>query len=701
MSESSKEPNRLVHESSPYLLQHAYNPVDWYPWGPEALARAKAEEKLILLSIGYSACHWCHVMERESFEDEEIAQKMNSQYICVKVDREERPDLDKIYQLAHQLFNQRGGGWPLTMFLTPDEHTPIFAGTYFPKTARMGMPGFGELLDRIAQNFQVNRDKIPQHNKAIKDAFLKLQSASSKAQAGPAESLLNDAVRELEAYYDPVYGGFGDAPKFPHSTQYDLLLAYSLSMERGAKERASAMKKAVHTLQAMAHGGLYDQIGGGFYRYSVDAKWEIPHFEKMLYDSALLMPVYVDYGFVANRPDFHEIASGVAEWVLSEMQSSTGGYYSALDADSEGHEGKYYVWERDELQKLLTEQELRVFEVRYGLRGTPNFEGKWHLSVVNSLVTVVERTGFSRSEVDAAIASGRQKLHDARSKRIRPGLDDKVLASWNGLMIKAMAKAGRMLHREEFVQSAERAVDYVRDRMWKDGRLLAASRGDKAHLNAYLDDYVFMADGVFELLQARWRDADYYFMLDLIEAIFEYFQDQEFGAFYFTSDDHEELLYRSLPTHDDATPSGNGVFARLLLRVGHTLGDLRYTEEARSIVSALQDGAKRMPSSYGSLVCASEEAFVGPTTVLLQGDTNKLADWLNACVDQGPLNMTILAVPSDSSVRPGALAQLPVTEETNAYLCSENTCSPPFDSLVKLLEALPCREQLETENWIG
>ena len=434
MSQKKGKPNRLIHETSPYLLQHAYNPVDWYPWGGDALNKAKDENKVILLSVGYSACHWCHVMERESFEDEQTAQLMNDNFVCIKVDREERPDIDKVYQTAHQYLTQRAGGWPLTVFLTPDEHTPLYAGTYFPDKARHGMASFSMVLNRIAEHYQNVRSNIAEHNRVMKETFAKLsrlQSADHKIT--DEQSLLSNAVQELSRQYDPVYGGFGRAPKFPHSTQIDLLLAYSNRESANKQLQERCLTMAFHTLDAMADGGLNDQVGGGFCRYSVDDRWEIPHFEKMLYDNALLLPLYVDAGFYPEQEHMVERAVQTAEWVLREMQSPTGGYYSALDADSEGKEGKFYVWSLDDLQKILSAEEYKAVEIRYGLRGVPNFEGEWHLRVANTLSTVSIRSGFSLDQVNSLLDTARKKLFDERSDRIRPGLDDKILAllEWN------------------------------------------------------------------------------------------------------------------------------------------------------------------------------------------------------------------------------------------------------------------------------
>src|SRR5690606_18078750 len=435
MGDGGKYTNRLIHETSPYLRQHAHNPVDWYPWGEEALARARREHKPILLSIGYSACHWCHVMERESFEDEDVARVMNAHFVCIKVDREERPDLDKVYQLAHQLLTQRAGGWPLTVFLAPDDHAPFFAGTYFPKTPRYGMPGLIELLEQVARAWNEQREAIRARNRALQEVLGRMDPAPA---AGPAlgPELVRRALAELAGQYDPRYGGFGSAPKFPHPSSAALLLRRA---EAGVSE-PPALVMARDTLAAMARGGIYDQLGGGFFRYSVDPRWEIPHFEKMLYDNAQLLPLYARLAAVHGAGWARRIAEETAAWMIREMQAPAGGFYATLDADSEGHEGRYYVWERDQIRALLTPPEYEVVVRRFGLDAPANFEGRWHLNARMEPDAIARALGRERATVDGLLDAARARLLAARSERVRPARDEKILASWNGLAIGALAR---------------------------------------------------------------------------------------------------------------------------------------------------------------------------------------------------------------------------------------------------------------------
>ena len=690
MTNSQKgEPNRLIHETSPYLRQHAYNPVDWYPWGSEALELARHKQCLILLSVGYSACHWCHVMEHESFEDGKTAQVMNENFVCIKVDREERPDLDKIYQNAHQLFNQRPGGWPLTAFLTYDEHVPVFVGTYFPNEARHGMPAFRTLLQNIATQFGETKDKLPQHAHAVKEAFKRFEIPQSNGDTVLDNSHLESAANHLLRDYDPVYGGFGGAPKFPHPTQLQVMLAFCNVNTTDESAKHAALNAAVHTLEAMACGGLYDQIGGGFYRYSVDAKWEIPHFEKMLYDNAQLIPMYVDFGIFTGKKHFLQVAAESAEWVIREMQSAQGGYFSTLDADSEGHEGKFYVWSTEEIKSVLQQDEYAAVDVRYGLRGMPNFEGSWHLSVINSMKVVAQRTGNYPQQAKKLVESANEKLFAARSHRIRPGRDEKILASWNGLMIAAMARAGRMLKREDFIESAERAYGFVRTAMWKDGRLLATAFGDQAKFNAYLDDYAFLADGVIELLQARWINEDLQFAIALVEVMLRHYSDERTGAFYFTSDDHEKLLHRATPTYDDATPSGNGVAAAVLAKLGYLTGETRYIETAQRLCTGVLSASGAFPSAYGSTIVGAQEVTNPGAVVIVCGECSEAKSFADSLTAQVPIATMVFQIPPQcESGLPRFLAQKVTAGPTTAYVCTGFTCSAPCTSVDELLRSL-------------
>ncbi len=441
--------NRLARQTSPYLQQHAANPVDWYPWGPEALERAKREDKPILLSVGYSACHWCHVMAHESFEDPEVAALMNRLFVTVKVDREERPDLDQIYQAAHQMLSQRNGGWPLTMFLSPDG-VPFFGGTYFPKTARHGLPGFPELCERIAAIWREKRGDIAAQNVEVLNAFSRVQPVAA-AHGQMSTQPIGAMLENLRASFDARFGGFGGAPKFPHPTDLELCL------RKGERDIVRT------TLSRMCEGGIYDQLGGGFCRYSTDARWMIPHFEKMLYDNGPLLGLLADAWLGTGDPLYARCVEETAGWIMREMQSPEGGYYSSLDADSEGEEGKFYVWDRAEAQVLLSTEEFGSLSRHYGLDGPPNFEDRhWHLYVANS-----------SEKGDAFLASAQKKLFAAREKRVRPGRDEKVLVSWNALAIRGMARAGRVFGRAEWLASARRALEFIRTTMWREGRLLA------------------------------------------------------------------------------------------------------------------------------------------------------------------------------------------------------------------------------------
>ncbi|MGH8261968.1 MAG: thioredoxin domain-containing protein, partial [Steroidobacteraceae bacterium] len=426
--------NRLAAATSPYLQQHAANPVDWYPWGPEALERARVENKPILLSIGYSACHWCHVMAHESFEDAETAQLMNRLYVNIKVDREERPDLDRIYQIAHQMLSQRGGGWPLTMFLTPDDHTPFVGGTYFPKDSRYGLIGFKDLLVRVEEFYRTARAEISDQGAAVRNAFATLNPPADREAVFNREPLAQ-ARQELAASFDPQFGGFGSAPKFPHPTNVERLLREWRATALGSNPDLEALYMATRTLRSMAEGGIYDQLAGGFSRYSVDRWWMIPHFEKMLYDNGPLLALYAQAAVATGDALYRRIALETAEWVMRDMQSPAGGYYSTLDADSEGHEGKFYVWDRKEVESLLVPDAYKLFAPRFGLDREPNFEERhWHLHIFKSLEAIATEADRSVDDVARSIDAARTKLLAVREKRIWPGRDEKILVAWNGLM---------------------------------------------------------------------------------------------------------------------------------------------------------------------------------------------------------------------------------------------------------------------------
>ncbi len=672
--------NRLIDETSPYLLQHAHNPVDWYPWGEEALAKARAADRPILVSIGYSACHWCHVMEHESFEDEQVAHYMNQHYVCVKVDREERPDLDKIYQTAHQLLTQRPGGWPLNVVISPHDFVPFFAGTYFPKQARHGLPGFVEVLERVTDYYTNHKHRLSEHGIAVKNAFSQIE-AGSRSHGDVGSEALDHAFGQLSGQYDPVHGGFGSAPKFPHPTNLEVCLRHWARC-RGSDPRGLQIVR--HTLKSMAEGGIYDQLGGGFCRYSVDDRWTIPHFEKMLYDNAQLLPLLADTWLASGDDIFREIAVATGEWVLRDMQSPDGGYYSTLDADSEGEEGKFYAWSIEELKAELSRDEWSAVEIRYGLRGTPNFEGKWHLNINAPLETVAERCGTDLGRAAALLDTAKEKLLQVRNRRAWPARDEKILSSWNGLMIKGMAHAGRLLERNDFVQSAERAFDFVRDTLWRDKRLSATTRNGTTHLNAYLDDYVFMIDAAMELAQARWRDGDLEFAIELADIVLRRFGDDEYGGFYFTSDDHEKLLHRHKPTQDDAIPSGNGVAALAISRLGHLLSNPEYLGVAERTLSALSASLNQYPAAHGALLLAAEEYLHPPEIFILRGDGSEAADATRLCTQHYAPRRVVLTIPGNAGPLPGILDERAKRAPMTAYVCSGYQCSAPMLSLDEL-----------------
>ncbi|HJW27193.1 MAG TPA: thioredoxin domain-containing protein [Rhodocyclaceae bacterium] len=657
-------PNRLAAETSPYLRQHADNPVDWYPWGEEALERARREDRPILLSIGYSACHWCHVMAHESFEDRETAAVMNRLFVNIKVDREERPDLDHIYQTAHQMLAQRAGGWPLTMFLTP-AGVPFYGGTYFPKVARYGLPDFVDLLERVSEAWHAQREAIEAQNESMLAALAQTLPEPASARGDFDAKPVDEALKLLEKQFDSQWGGFGGAPKFPHVPDLALLLASPESRHRDM---------VALTLRRMAEGGIFDQLGGGFFRYSVDAQWNIPHFEKMLCDNGLLLGLYADAWAVFREPLFKEVAEATGEWVLREMRAPGGGLYSALDADSEGEEGRFYVWDKAELQALLDDREFAVFSATYGLAGPPNFEGEsWHLRVTARL-----------PEADI-LGRARAKAFAARERRVRPGCDDKVLASWNGLMAAGLLRAGRRLGREDWVVAGQDTLDFVRRTLWRDGRLQATAKDGRAHLNAYLDDHAFLLAACLESLQARFRRADFDFAVTLGNALLERFEDKAAGAFYFTSHDHEQLVHRSKIGHDAATPAGNGVAALALQRLSALTGEMRYGQAAERTLAVYYPQLQAAPAGSASLLAALQEWVGQPLVIVVRGGQEQLEPWRRRLSGVFIPNATVLTLPGAMSDLPPTLDK-PRAERVNAWVCEGVNCLPPIDDLDELLE---------------
>lgn len=676
-------PNLLAGETSPYLLQHAHQPVDWQPWNADTLAEARRQDKPILLSIGYSACHWCHVMAHESFDDPDIGALMNRLFINIKVDREERPDLDQIYQHAHAVLSQQTGGWPLTVFLAPDG-TPFFSGTYFPKRARYGLPGFGELLARIGEAWRTQRDTITQQNVQLRNALARPATPPLAIGTALDERPLIRAREQLADSYDLNFGGFGRAPKFPHQAELAFLLRRAVTV---GDDIADEM--AVMTLQRMAEGGLYDQLGGGFARYSVDAQWDIPHFEKMLSDNALLLRLYADAFAHSGEPLFARVVEETAAWVIREMQAPDGGYYTALDADSEGEEGRFYVWTPDQVRAVLGDAtEFDIVAAHYGLDGPANFEhDHWHLRISQPLEYVAAALGLSLETARAHLSTARAKLFAARETRPRPACDDKCLTSWNALMIGAMTRASAVFRRPDWLASARRALEALQRTHWQGDRLLATSRNGAAHLNAYLDDHAFLLQALLDLLEADPLAVDLARAQTLADTLLTHFEDREGGGFFFTRHDHETLLQRPKTGNDTALPSGNGIAALALQKLSMWVGEPRFEQAAERVLRYFAPTLRDYPATHTSLLIAQEVFLSPPEMLILTGPDGASADWaarLRACYAP---NRLMLALPADASGFPESLRK-PQGLHVNAWLCRGVNCLAPISAWDDLMLAL-------------
>ncbi len=692
--------NRLARETSPYLKQHASNPVHWYPWGKEAFDEARTSGKPVLLSIGYSACHWCHVMAHESFEDPATAALMNELFVNIKVDREERPDIDKIYQFAHQVLTQRGGGWPLTMFLTHDDQKPFFGGTYFPDEARYGMPAFTTLLKRVAEYYRDQRDELRAQNDTLMDVYGDLTPMPVDGNVPLTAAPLSAAREQLAATFDKRYGGFGDAPKFPHPGSIDRLMNHWHSTAVSQDPDLHALFMATLTLTRMAEGGIYDQLGGGFSRYSVDQFWMIPHFEKMLYDNGALLATYADAALATGDPLFKRIATETGQWMLREMQypaadGTGGGFYSAYDADSEGHEGKFYVWTRTEVRAALSPLEWNVVSRRFGFDEEPNFEGAWHAHVFVSFEQIARELQLDAADVEKHVDSARAKLLAIRVQRVWPGLDDKVLGSWNALAIRGLSRAARSLDKPEFAAAAERALSFVRSNLWRPdrsggGRLLATAKDGVAHLNAYLDDYAYLASAVLEMLQLRWRNEDAAWLREILDAMLAHFEDKDSGGFFFTSDDHETLIHRAKSFSDDAIPAGNGIAARALIRAGYLLGETRWLGAAERTLRAAWLAINRFPHGHMSLLEALAEYLVAPEIVIVREPADTGA-WQRELEKLYSPHRMVFSIPAGLEGLDPALVDKKAGSSARAYVCRGSTCSAPVASLADLIRTARAR----------
>jgi uncharacterized protein YyaL (SSP411 family) len=676
--------NRLMDETSPYLKQHAHNPVDWYPWGDEALRQAKALDRPIFLSIGYSACHWCHVMEHESFEDPEVGELLKQHFISIKVDREERPDLDQIYMTAVQLLTQHGG-WPMSVFLTPDL-APFFAGTYFPPTDRHGLPGFKRLLQALADAWQNRRDEIRANSAQIVAGIQQAMHLEASEPGGLSDELLRGAQRVLSRSFDPQFGGFGGAPKFPHPMELRLLLRIA---DRFQDESALAM--VTTSLDKMAMGGIYDQLGGGFHRYSTDGYWLVPHFEKMLYDNALLSLAYLE-AFQVTRSEAHRtIVEETLGYVLREMTGDTGAFFSTQDADSEGVEGKFFVWTAQEIETLLGPDDARLFCSVYDVTPGGNWEGHNILHLTRSLDIEAKMLKMPAETLRDRLQQCRAKLYGARSRRVWPGRDEKILTAWNALMISSFAKAAQVLDKPEYAVAARRAADFVLMTMRQpDGRLYRTTfAGAAPKLNAYLDDYAYFIDALVTLyetdFEARWIES----ALSLAKVMIEQFWDDKDGGFFYTGKDHETLIARTKDPHDNATPSGNSMAVIALLRLAKFTGDADLLDKGTRTLQLFGGLMAQAPSAAGQMLIAFD-FHLGPTQeIAVVGDrkNSEVAEVLWTLRQRfRPRQVLAWKSADDKSSPLPLLRDRPALGSVTTYVCENFACQAPIVGVKALHE---------------
>jgi uncharacterized protein YyaL (SSP411 family) len=602
--------NRLAHETSPYLLQHADNPVDWYPWGPEALEKAKREDRPILLSIGYAACHWCHVMAHESFEDEDTARLMNEHFVSIKVDREERPDIDGIYMQAVQAMTGQGG-WPMTMFLMPDG-SPFYGGTYFPPDDRHGLPSFRTILQSVSDAYAEKREGVTQSAEQIRQIY-EGNLARTRAGSDVTREMLDAAYRSLSQRYDAQNGGFGTAPKFPATMVLDFLLRYW--KRTGTSD---ALEMVLNSFRKMARGGIYDQIGGGFARYAVDASWLVPHFEKMLYDNALLTRLGAHLWQATKDEEIRRVTVETVEWLGREMAAPEGGFYSSLDADSEGHEGKFYVWGEDELDTLLG-ADSRAFKTYYGVTRGGNFESKNILYVSSDRATAVTRARVDEEKLDAILPRARRVLYDARARRVWPGRDEKILAGWNGLMLRGVATAARVLDRDDFGKLALRNAEFLMRAMVRGGRVMRSHKEGVTRISGFLEDHAAVALGLLAVYELTFDERWVNHAREIAEAMIEWFWDDDIGAFFDTARDAERLITRPRDVTDNATPSGTSLAVELLLHLAELQQDSEYRRRAALTLETLAEPMLRYPTAFGHLLGSADMELYGAIEVALVG----------------------------------------------------------------------------------
>jgi len=677
-----KHENRLINEKSPYLLQHAYNPVNWYPWGPEAFEKAKVEDKPIFLSIGYSTCHWCHVMERESFEDEEVAQLLNDNYIAIKVDREERPDVDNIYMTFCQSLTGHGG-WPLTVFITPDQK-PFYAGTYFPKHKKYGYPGLISILNQISKQWIEKKDKVIQNSEEINDAIAVMES---KEQGKEVEKdILHKTFDELDSLYDPQYGGFGRQRKFPTPHNLSFLLKYwSITKDELALEIVE------NTLKSMYKGGIFDHVGYGFSRYSVDNKWLVPHFEKMLYDNAMLARVYVEAYHATKEEVYKDIAHKIFSYILRDMTAPEGGFYSAEDADSEGVEGKFYVWTVEEVEDILGKEDAKIYCKYYDITSKGNFEEYNIPNLINQGLEDI----IQNQELKSNLENMNKKLFDIREKRIHPHKDDKILTSWNGLMIASMAYGYRVLGEEKYLNAAKNATEFIFKNLIKeDGRLLARYRDGHSAYLGYIDDYAFLVWGLLELYEATLDEEFLRKTIKLNDEMINLFWDEKSGGFYFYGHDAEKLVIRPKEVYDGAIPSGNSVAVFNMLRLFSLTGDTRLEKLAEQLFYAFGNSIKESPSAHAFLMAAISFYFVPKNEIVIVA--NKKDDLFSEMVREinnrfmpfatVAINIGNEEIRNISSYIEGKKMK---DGKTTVHVCSNFVCHKPtneLDEFIKLID---------------
>ena len=679
--------NRLANETSPYLLQHAHNPVDWFPWGDEAFQKANAENKPILLSIGYSACHWCHVMEHESFEDEKIAALMNDLFVSIKVDREERPDLDEIYMNAVQMLTGRGG-WPMTVFLTP-ERKPFYGGTYFPPEDRQGMPGFPRVLMGVAQAY---REKPQDVEKSVGHILSALERMSQSQESKVAFSLeaIAESGEQISRAYDSDHGGLGRAPKFPNAGVYELFLRH---YDQSKNQRFLEM--VTHTLTKMAQGGIYDHLGGGFHRYSVDEKWLVPHFEKMLYDNAQLVRIYAQLYCVTRDELFKNVTEETLDYLLREMLHSEGGFYSTQDADSEGEEGKFFIWSPQEVNQILGEEAGEIFSRIYDVSDFGNFEGR---NILHPILTLEQASKLFKKdpkEIAVLISDSKKKLFQEREKRIKPFRDEKIITSWNGLMLSGLAEAIKISPRQSYLDTANRTLQFFFSKMFRDGHLLHTYKDGTAKLLGYLDDYAFMAVGLLDLYEATFDRAQLARAIELADTMVSEFWDEKDGAFFYTGKSHEQLISRAKPVFDASIPSGNSMATHLLLRLYYLTGREVYLQRAETVLRSYYDAMLSQPFGFAHMLCALDLYLRKPKEIVVIGNRKdaNIAELINRIHSIYLPNKTLqLAGPDESleKISPLLRGKTQLDGKPTVYVCQNFTCSAPvttWDELKPLLES--------------